>query len=470
MRTILVVDDDPGIRRLLERHFKRIDWNVISAESCREAIQIIESDASIQAVLCDLILPDGLGWSLGDVLGSRADRPPLVFMTGEGHTDNAIIALRHGATDFLVKPFSLQQVDDAIARSLTQRPMRGAIAREVKPIDHWRCENAIEIIGNDSTTLEMLSMARRVSETDSSVLITGESGTGKELVARAIHFASSRRLNPLVVLNCAAIPETLIESELFGHERGAFTGAITARQGHFAAAHTGTIFLDEIGELPLAMQSKLLRILQEREVTPLGSSKSVAIDTRVLAATNIDLEKAVEDGRFREDLFYRLNVIPIEVPPLRDRRSDIPTLAACFIDRYNKRLGCSVTGFAPGVLDELKDYDWPGNVRELENTIERMVVLQGNNLLGEAGLPARRREPKKGPKPTHTAVLPHEGVVLRDAVDAFERSLIQQALSRAGGNKSRAARILAVRRTTLTEKIKKLLPHSESEDELRLGA
>jgi DNA-binding NtrC family response regulator len=377
-------------------------------------------------------------------------------ITGAGLIDNVITALRHGASDFLQKPFTGAQLDDALVRACTRRPLRAAMAQKIEPIEHWRCENAPRFLGTHPKILDMLKMMRRVADTSASVLITGESGTGKELVARALHTASDRRLNPLVTLNCAAIPEALIESELFGHVRGAFTGATEARRGHFVAAHTGSIFLDEVGDLPLAMQTKLLRVLQEKEVVPVGQSRTISIDTRIIAATNVDLEQAVADGNFREDLYYRLNVIPIEVPALRDHRSDIRSLVGSFIERHNKRLGRSVSRIDADVLDCLEQHDWPGNVRELENTVERMVVLKGDGELKVSDLPESLRRVSARVTVPVTKEMPADGVKLRDAVESFERNLIEQALARTGGNKAKAARLLNVSRTTLVEKVKRM--------------
>ena len=294
--------------------------------------------------------------------------------------------------------------------------------------------------------------------------MSGESGTGKELVARAIHMASRRRLCPLVTLNCAAIPENLIESELFGHVRGAFTGATMARQGHFVAADTGTILLDEIGELPMSMQSKLLRVIQEREVVPVGQQKSIQIDTRIIAATNVNLEEAITAGRFREDLYYRLNVIPIEIPPLRARREDIPDLITFFLERYNERRNASVQGVDAETLDRLRSYDWPGNVRELENTIERMVVLKGEGTIHPQDLPDRLHGSDASSREPTSVELPAEGLDFRSAVDEFERGLVREALSRCAGNKSKAARLLQMRRTTFIEKLKRLALADEDGD------
>jgi len=455
-RNILIVEDEPQMRKIIKRQLTRRHWNVTEAGCCREAEAILSEKNTFEVILCDLNLPDGMAWQLLDQSSERTDQPALIVITGAGLIDNAITALRHGASDFLQKPFTGDQLDDALVRACTRRPLRAAMAQKIEPIEHWRCENAPRFLGTHPKMLDMLKMMRCVADTSASVLITGESGTGKELVARALHTASDRRLNPLVTLNCAAIPETLIESELFGHVRGAFTGATEARQGHFVAAHTGSIFLDEIGDLPLAMQTKLLRVLQEKEVVPVGQSRTISIDTRIIAATNVDLEQAVADGNFREDLYYRLNVIPIEVPALRDHRSDIRSLVGCFIERHNKRLGRSVSRIDADVLDCLEQHDWPGNVRELENTVERMVVLKGDGELKVSDLPeSLRRESAPVTVPV-TKEMPADGVKLRDAVESFEANLIEQALARAGGNKAKAARLLNVSRTTLVEKVKRM--------------
>jgi DNA-binding NtrC family response regulator len=455
-RNILIVEDEPQIRKIIKGQLTRRHWNVTEAACCREAEAILSEKNIFEVILCDLNLPDGMAWQLLDQSSKRTDQPALIVITGAGLIDNAITALRHGASDFLQKPFTGDQLDDALVRACTRGPLRIAMAEKVEPIEHWRCENAPRFLGTHPKIMDMLQTLRRVAETSVSVLITGGSGTGKELVARAIHTASDRRLKPLITLNCAAISEALIESELFGHVRGAFTGATEARQGHFVAAHTGSIFLDEVGDLPLPMQTKLLRVLQEREVVPVGQSRAISIDTRIIAATNVDLEQAVADGNFREDLYYRLNVVPIKVPALRDRLSDIQSLVSCLIERHNKRLGCSVSRIDADALDCLEQHDWPGNVRELENTIERMVLLKGDGELKVSDLPENlRRESARVTVPV-TEEMPTDGVKLRDAVESFEENLIEQALARAGGNKAKAARLLSVSRTTLVEKVKRM--------------
>ncbi|MDH5493467.1 MAG: sigma-54 dependent transcriptional regulator, partial [Myxococcales bacterium] len=295
----------------------------------------------------------------------------------------------------------------------------------------------------------------KVADTDCSVLVTGESGTGKELVARALHQASDRKEEPFVTVNCAAIPENLLESALFGHARGSFTGATQSRVGRFAQAAGGTIFLDEIGELPLALQSKLLRVLQEKEVTPLGESRTLRIDVRVVAATNRDLEEMVESGNFREDLLYRLNVIPVELPSLRQRRSDIPLLVEHFVHQTNVKRGRFIAGVSDEAMAALCAYDWPGNVRQLENTLERLVVLKSEGFIEVDDLPEKWRKQAAHSGGSSSPELPEDGIDLRDAVEQFENALILQALERTGWNKNQAASILRMNRTTLVEKLKK---------------
>jgi transcriptional regulator with PAS, ATPase and Fis domain len=301
--------------------------------------------------------------------------------------------------------------------------------------------------------LRVFRTIQQVCDTDCSVLITGESGTGKELVARALHAGSSRADGPFVTVNCAAIPENLLESELFGHVRGAFTGALAPRVGRFAAADGGTLFLDEIGELPLSQQAKLLRAVQEREVVPVGDTKPRKVDVRLIAATHRDLEAMVEQGTFREDLLYRIQVVPIELPPMRNRTGDIPQLVDSFVQRVNQKRNRNVSGVTEEAMSMLVAFDWPGNVRQLENVVERMVLLRGEGLIDVEDLPARMQKPRA--QRAQPAELPEDGIDLRDAVEQFENKLILQALERTGWNKNRAAAVLRMNRTTLVEKLKK---------------
>jgi transcriptional regulator with PAS, ATPase and Fis domain len=320
----------------------------------------------------------------------------------------------------------------------------------------WRKQFAPNILGSDGRLAEVLSMVERVCDTDCSVLIVGESGTGKELIARALHAASNRRHQPFIAINCAAIPENLLESELFGHSRGAFTGAATARMGKLTAADRGTLMLDEISELSPMMQAKLLRVLQDKEVTPVGENRGHRVDLRLIAATNRNLEKMVKEGKFREDLLYRIQVIPIELPPLRERKADIELLVTSFMERANKARNRRVSGICPEALALLRDYSWPGNIRQLENVIDRLVILSGSGEIGVEDLPAEIRSSQPVREVSlQEPMLPEEGIDLKDAVERFESALILQALRRTGWNKNRASTVLRMNRTTLVEKLKK---------------
>ena len=323
--------------------------------------------------------------------------------------------------------------------------------------ERFRDRHAPFILGDDPKLLDVFRIIERVADTDCSVLITGESGTGKELVARAVHQASDRRDGPFITVNCAAIPENLLESELFGHTRGAFTGATVARQGKFTAADGGTIFLDEIGELPLGLQAKLLRVVQEKEVSAVGECRSQRVDVRIVVATNRNLEQMVQAGDFREDLYYRVQVVPIELPALRNRRGDIAELARHFVTRTNRRRGRDVEGIEAPALAALEAYEWPGNIRQLENTIERMVLLCSGTVLEVCDLPDKLQQASDAASGRRSSppTLPQEGIQLRDAVEEFENALMLQALERTGWNKNRAAALLHMNRTTLVEKLKK---------------
>jgi DNA-binding NtrC family response regulator len=457
----LLVEDDALLRRFVAAHLSSRGWEVTPAAVLSDARAAL-AERRFKLVLTDIFLPDGSGFELLRRVAKDDRAPAIIVMTADASIDHAVTAVRSGAADFLVKPFSMDALDAALARiqvveRLSMLPLPNVPQRA--PIAEWRARYAPDILGNDASLLRVFSMIERVADTDCSVLVTGESGTGKELIARAIHDVSNRRSHPFMAVNCAAIPESLLESELFGHSRGAFTGAQVARPGRFAAADGGTIFLDEIGEMPLGLQAKILRLLQEKEVTPLGETKSRKIDVRVVAATNQDLDEMVRTRRFREDLLYRLNVIPIELPALRHRKADIPELVQHFIARANQRRGRTISGVEPRTMEILTSYDWPGNVRQLENAVERAVLLKAEGTLCPEDLPEKLRSVSTRQvaqrSPWEEPMLPPDGIDLKEALEAFETSLIRQALERVAWNKNRAAALLQMNRTTLVEKLKK---------------
>jgi DNA-binding NtrC family response regulator len=443
-KKVLLVDDDPSIHAGLLRLIRAMGFEAVTATTGAEAIARIKSQ-TFDLCITDLQLADGDG--RGVVREARAVRPPVsvVAMTAHGTVGDAVEALRIGAADVLGKPFHASALQQALARLVAGEPARTSRARPTP---------GVAVIGEHPAMRLVLDRVEQIADTYASVLIRGETGTGKEVVARLIHGASQRRAGPFVAVNVATIPEPLAESELFGHVRGAFTGADKARTGRFVSAHGGTLFLDEIGEMPRGVQVKLLRALQEREVTPVGASEAIPVDVRVVAATHRDLEGMIEEGTFREDLFYRLDVVPIDIPPLRERRGDIAALAEHFRGEVNAREARSVPGFALDVVQRLAAYDWPGNVRELENLVERLVVVASNRMVVMNDLPAHLRTPVVDLE-NATLDLPETGVDLRIFLTQLEERLIAQALARTGGNKNRAAELLGMNRTTLVEKLRR---------------
>lgn len=458
--TILVVEDDDALRGSLTRYLSRKGIDVLEASSCIQGFELLaQHHRSIQVVLVDIVLPDGQGFELVDRAAGYDPAPGIVVMTGNSNIDNAILALQRGAVDFLLKPFSFESLDGALIRFINETNDTSEEFTENctrMNSNRWRNKYAPGYLGCDPKLTQIFSVLESVADTDCSVLITGETGTGKELIARALHLGSSRSDKPFITVNCAAIPEDLLESELFGHAKDSFFGASQARNGRFSQAEGGVIFLDEIGELPLNLQAMLLRTLQEGEITPLGEATSHRVDVRVIAASTKDLDEMTESGRFREDLLYRLNVIPVELPPLRERRGDVPLLVQHFIRRTNQRRSRSISGIENAALDALIAYDWPGNVRQLENAIERVVLLRSNGEIRLDDIPIKIREYHRSViSVKNRPLLPADGIDLRDAVEQFENALILQALERTGWNKNRAASILQINRTTLVEKLKK---------------
>ncbi|MEW6669203.1 MAG: sigma-54 dependent transcriptional regulator [Thermodesulfobacteriota bacterium] len=448
---ILVVDDEAKVRDHFSEFLQREGFEVETAENGEIAIGRL-SQGFYDVALIDLNMPKVDGMAVLKHLVDHHHDTVGIILTGYATIRNAVDAMKLGAYDYLAKPVKMEEVLLVVRRALEFRDLRRenlALKKQLK--NKYKFEN---FIGDSPEMNKVFRIIEKVADTDSTVLILGESGTGKELVARAIHYHSRRRDKPLVPVNCGAIPEELLESELFGHEKGAFTHAIKTRIGRFELADGGTIFLDEVAEMSPHLQVKLLRVLQEQEFERLGSAKTVRCDVRILAATNKDLDKLVQEGSFREDLYYRLKVIPIEIAPLRDRRSDIPLLVHYFLESTAKAKKKKIKGISKDVMRSFMAYDWPGNVRELENIIERMVILSEGNTLTIDDLPekiAQRQIPEQPLK----ARIPDEGISLSNAVNEYERQLILTALEKAEWVKNRAAKLLNMNRTTLVEKIKK---------------
>jgi DNA-binding NtrC family response regulator len=438
---ILIVDDEPVQRELISGFLKKQAFDVVAAETGARAVELFRQD-SIDLILTDQKMPQMSGLDLLQAVRAINPEIPVILMTAFGSIEAAVSAIRGGATDYLTKPLNLdellyriRQVSDRYRLINENRELREALR------ERHRIEG---IIGESGQMLEVLSLVRRVAPSEATVLIRGESGTGKELIAKAIHFASSRASGPLVKVNCAALPETLLESELFGHEKGAFTGAVTSRQGRFELANGGTIFLDEIGDLPLHLQAKLLRVLQEREFERVGSSRPVQVNVRILAASHRPLEALLKAGQLREDLYYRLNVVPICLPPLRERRSDLSLLIEHFLRRFAEKNGKTIRGLTHEARDILLRYDYPGNVRELENIIERAVVLTRDDVIAIGDLPVTVQSPEvDGDQETNLTV----------AVEALERRMIRDALARSDGVQTRAAELLGMGERALRYKL-----------------
>jgi two-component system, NtrC family, response regulator AtoC len=441
---VLVVDDDRSLCEALEAALAKPGFEVCSCTSPTEALPLLEREAS-EVVVTDLRMGAASGLDLcAEVVASHPD-VPVIVVTAFGSLETAIGAIRAGAYDFITKPVKVDALAIAVGRALEHLSLR----REVRRLRDANRETPIDgIAGNSPAIRETIEMIRRVADSDATVLVTGESGTGKELVARALHNLSPRRDQPFVAVNCAAMPAPLLESELFGHVRGAFTDAKRSRAGLFVQAGSGTIFLDEIGEMPTEMQVKLLRVLQERKVRPVGGDEEIPFEARVVTATNRDLETEVEEKRFREDLFYRINVVAIPVPPLRARAGDILLLAQFFLKRIASRTNKPVQGISGPAARLLMDYDWPGNVRELENCMERAVALCRLDEVTVDDLPAKVQEHQSS-KIVITTESPGELITL----DEMERRYVRQVLNAVGGNKTHAARILGIDRRSLYRRL-----------------
>ena len=458
---VLLVDDDKNTRETLQRGLKRAGYEIFTAENGSKAIPILQ-DEEIDCLVTDYKMPGMDGMRLAT--SARVVRPSvaIIMISAFANVDTAVLAIKQGIFDVFEKPVKLRDVKTAIARALENRLL--LIENRRLRADLKGREELDRIVGRAPAFRDALGMLEQVAPVKSTVLLTGESGTGKEIFANALHRLSPRAEEPMIKVHCAALAEGLLEAELFGHEKGAFTGAIASRKGRFELANGGTILLDEIGEIPLSTQVKLLRVLQEGEFERVGGSETIQVDVRIIAATNVDLVQAVADRRFREDLFYRLNVISIEVPSLRDRRADIPLLVQHFIAKYNALTGKALKGIAPDALDRLVNMDWPGNVRELENVIERAVVLAADDRVTGADILTESNGSNssgEGTASTGEASAIHFRV--GQSLADLEREAIQRTLHAVDGDKDAAARILGIGVATLYRRLKEMEAVSEPE-------
>jgi two-component system response regulator AtoC len=450
---LLVVDDDPQMQFFLQEALARQQYGVVVRSSAETALEALKSER-FDLILMDVRLPGMSGLDAVDAIQKLDRRTPIIVMTAHGTRETALDAVRRGAYDYFTKPFRLDEMEIIVRRALEKARLIGEVERLREQLSSRGRRG--RIVGNSAAMQEVLRLIDRVGATDTTVLILGESGTGKELIAEAIHANSMRAERPFVKLNCAAIPETLLESELFGHEKGAFTGAVARKLGKFEQADGGTLLLDEIGDMTLATQAKILRALQERELQRVGGSQTIKVDVRIVASTNKDLEKGVKDGTFRDDLYFRLNVVTINAPPLRDRRDEIPELADYFLAEANARLNRRITRLAPDTLAALMEYGWPGNVRELRNMIERAVVVNDGDTLTLGSFPPPIR-PSEAPAGTagRWDTLQNQNLTLDQKVAQLERAFVLDALSRAGGVQAAAARLLGVTERSVWHLVKK---------------
>lgn len=452
---ILVIDDDPAVRQLLAETLTGEGYQVTVMSSGLEGVEAVK-DQPVHVVLTDLQMPGIDGLETIDRISKIDSKIIAIVMTGYGTIDYAVRAMKAGAFDFITKPFEPDTVTVVVRKALDVYKLKQENHLLRKAVrDQYRLEH---LVGTSAPMRTVLDFVEKVADSDSTVLIEGESGTGKELIARMLHFNSLRRERPLVPVNCGAIPETLLESELFGHEKGAFTGAAHTRLGRFELAHGGTIFLDEVGEMSLPLQVKLLRVLQERCFERVGGTRTINVDVRIIAATNQDLALAVQERRFRQDLYYRLHVIPIHIPPLRERRSDIPLLVTHFIAQFNQLRRTEILGMEPDALARMTEEEWPGNIRELENMVERLCVLKKRGMITLADLPERAVKTAGGKSvesPEQFIRFSEDGINLTKELEHYENRLIGEALRKANGITSRAAQLLQVNRTTLVEKLKR---------------
>ncbi|MCA1797637.1 MAG: sigma-54 dependent transcriptional regulator [Geobacteraceae bacterium] len=449
---ILLIDDDVQNNKLLHTVLERAGYGVTSAHSGEDALHILAQN-TYAVVITDLMLPGVDGLEILKHLQENSPHTNVILITGNASAETAVEAMKSGAYDYITKPLNIDKLKLIIAKSLEKQKLirENKLLRQQLLNKH----SFANIIGTSTAIQAVFTRMEKVVDTDSSILILGESGTGKELVARALHYNGPRKDKPFVAINCGAIPQDLLESELFGHMRGSFTGAIKTKPGRFEQANGGTIFLDEIGTMPVHLQLKLLRVLQEQVVEPVGGNHSIKLNIRIISATNTNLEDLIAKGAFREDLFYRLNVIPINLPPLRERKEDISILARHFLKKSSNQLKCGQLILAEEAFEILEEYPWPGNVRELENIIERTAALCDKDKIGIKDLPPHISGIKRQ-QPQIPATLTSDGLDMPTQIQQIEREWIRQALEHSTGVKSRAAALLNIKRTTLVEKMKRL--------------
>ncbi|MGD2030792.1 MAG: sigma-54 dependent transcriptional regulator [Desulfobacterales bacterium] len=451
MTSILVIDDNPSIIKLMAKILKENDYEVSTASDGESGIKRLEKN-DYDLVFTDLMMPDISGMEVLEHVISKSPKTMCIILTGHGTIKSSVDAIKKGAFDYITKPVSPSELLVVVEKALKFKNLEEENIRLKKELrGKYSYTN---LVGTSKGIKKIYDLIEKVADTDGTILITGASGTGKELIARAIHYTSNRSDKPLVVVSCGAIPEALLESELFGHEKGAFTGAFKKRIGRFEMANGGTIFLDEIGEMSPALQVKLLRVLQEQKFERVGGTKTIHVDLRIIAATHRNLTSAINNETFREDLYYRLNVIPIKVPSLRKRKSDIPLLLDFFLKKFQRGKEKRVSGFLPAAMDAMIAYDWPGNVRELENVIKRLTILCENQMVSFDDLPEIIQEKSRSFQSSDEVIM-EQNLNFHEAVRDYEKKIILEALEKSNWVKSKAAKLLNINRTTLVAKIKK---------------
>jgi len=456
MSRFLVVDDEKNMREMLRDFFQTEGHETVLCQDGETALQVLVRE-NFDVCILDLSLPGMSGLEVLRRARARPSPAPIIMITAHGAVDTAVEAMRLGAFDFIIKPFDLSRIAQTVSKCLEAASLVSKIKWSGPRFQDGR-GNTVQILGEDEKFLSIFDMVQRIARTDASVLVRGESGSGKELVAQAVHYNGPRKDGPFIAVNCSALPDTLLESEFFGFEKGAFTGAYNVKRGKFELADGGTIFLDEIGDMPMATQVKLLRVLQEKVFTRLGGEKEIRVDVRVIAATNRDLEAAVADNQFREDLYFRLNVVTILLPPLRERRGDIPELVKFFVARSAAKNNVAPVEITEETMGRIQSYEWRGNIRELENSVERATILSDPGLIAPSQIPAPAGRRESGPAP-EPIPLPEGDLTLAEATNLAQREAIVRALRKTGGNKAEASRMLGISNKTLYNKLSDLGIH-----------